>query len=367
MPATGIFLKDKIRVRKLKVWRFSQKAAWPCVLLIFFLVLLFPGQAAPADSPRFQWKFATLAPRGMGPSVQLEHLVKPRLKEVSKGDIKIIVYWSGVMGDDLGIIRKMRFGHLNGAGLTGRGVTNLSPEMSVMSLPFLFKDYGEVDYVRDKMRPDFTRFMERSGMFLFTLVDQGFDQTYSTKWDFTRAKDFQTARFLTWFGPMEEEFFKGLGSNPVPVSFSRMLSGLKDDMGDSVMGPAILVVGSQMFTVVKYANSSKIRYSPAACVIRMEDWSLLPQEYVDKYHELRADIESKFCATMRKDDKRYLIALKKYGISVVQTEETTLEIIRKKTMPMWQKLAGKIYPQKVLDQVLGHLEQYRAMENKTTP
>ncbi|MBI9073857.1 MAG: TRAP transporter substrate-binding protein DctP [Desulfatibacillum sp.] len=323
------------------------------------LFLLFAGANAFAQEPRFNWSFATIAPEGVGYAVQIKHLIKPKLEEVSQGDIRIKIFWSGVMGDDAGIIRKMRFGHLNGAGLTGSGSISLCPEMSVLSLPFLFADYDEVDYVKKNMREDFAQYMEQSGAFLFALIDQGFDQIYSTKYSFNKEEDFQAAKFLTWYGPVEEEFYRSLGNNPIPVSFPRVLPSLKEDMGDSFMGPAILVVGSTMFTMFKHVNPSFIRYSPASCVVRMEDWNSLPKEYVDAYYSLRDDIEEEICIQSRRDDKKYLVALSKYGITVTRTDPETLAIIREKVVPAWKNLEGRVYPREVLEKVTTHLEQYR--------
>ncbi|SHL12439.1 TRAP-type C4-dicarboxylate transport system, substrate-binding protein [Desulfatibacillum alkenivorans DSM 16219] len=332
-------------------------AAWAALLVLS--AFLFSAGAALGQEPRFNWKFATLAPEGVGYAVQIKHVVKPKLEEVGQGDIRIKIYWSGVMGDDAGIIRKMRFGHLNGAGLTGSGSIILCPEMSVLSLPFLFSDYDEVDYVRNNMRDDFESYMETSGAFLFAFIDQGFDQIYSKKYSFTKEEDFRAARFLTWYGPVEEEFYRSLGNNPIPVSFPRVLPSLKDDVGDSFMGPAILVVGSTMFTMFKHVNPTFIRYSPACCVIRMEDWNSLPQEYVDAYYSLRDGIENEFCVQNRRDDKKYLVALSKYGISVTRTDPETMAAIREKVKPVWKELEGRVYPPEVLEKVTTHLKHYR--------
>ena len=364
MPVDNVNILNAVCDWKSRFLPRPDKLFQQAVIIVSIALLFLACPAAYAgDSPRFKWKFATLAPKGVGYAPLIKHVLIPKLEEISHGDVEIKIYWSGVMGDDLGIIRKMRFGHLNGAGLTGGGSIKLCPEMAVLSLPFLFNNYEEVDYVKEKMRPDFVRYMENSGAFLFALIDQGFDQIYSTKWSFSQEKDFHSARFLTWYGLMEEEFFKGLGKSPVPVSFSRVLPSLQDDLGDAVMGPAILVVGSTMFTTFKYVNPVKIRYSPAACVIRMEDWKSLPNEYVDKYYDCVGEVEGKFTEAIRRDEKIYMVAFKRYGLTVARTEPEALKAIREQTLPMWEKLADKVYPKAVLDQVLVHLNEFRSRQD----
>ncbi len=339
-------------------WAHCPDAALSLAVFLFFLGFAQMAFAAGQEET-FDWKFATVAPQGVGYANQLTHLILPVVEEVSGGHIKIKVYWGGAMGEDRDIIRKMRFGHLNGAGLTGYGTTLLCPEMAVLELPFLFESYAEVDYLRNKMRPRFEEYMAKSGAFLFGWIDQDFDQIYSSKYKMNRLEDFKKARFLTWFGPLEEDLLKRLGANPIPVSVTRISPTLKEGMADSAICPAIFVVGSQIFTVIKYANPMKIRYSPAVTVIDMNDWKSLPEKYVTKYYDLRDDLESRFNYEMRRDSKKFFIAIQKYGIQEVHTSPEDLEAIKQASRPLWDKLAGHLYPRELLDSVVSTLEEFR--------
>jgi len=146
-----------------------------CVFLLLFgwIGTALADTSKPAQKPpRFYWKFGTMAPDGVGYSNQINTYVMPLVTSVSRGDVKVKVYWGGAMGDDQDIMRKMRFGYLNGAGLSGQGVTFLCPETSVLSLPFLFNDYEEVDVIVKQMGSRFESYMEKSGVFLFSWLDQ---------------------------------------------------------------------------------------------------------------------------------------------------------------------------------------------------
>ncbi|MEW5735514.1 MAG: TRAP transporter substrate-binding protein DctP [Thermodesulfobacteriota bacterium] len=318
------------------------------------------GEASGSSS--IIWKFGTVAPQGVGYANQIKRLVLPVVQEASGGAIQVKVFWGGTMGDDPEIIRKMRFGHLNGAGLTGYGATLLSPELTVLTLPFLFENENEVDFIKKNMRGVFSAAMEKSQVYLFAWIDQDFDQIYSASWPMDTLAQFPKARFLTWYGPVEEELFKMLGTKPIPVRTSDILSALDHKLGNSLIAPAIFVVGSQMFSRLNYVNPMKIRYSPAVVVVRQEDWQALPQRFKDKYFELRDGLEAAFTTEIRHENKRFLAAIKKYGITEVTVAPEELSRMKTATRPLWDKLAGRMYPRELLDQILALLSEYRAKE-----
>jgi hypothetical protein len=39
-----------------------------------------------------------------------------------------------------------------------------------------------------------------------------------------------------------------------------------------------------------------------------------------------------------------------------------IEVLKEKTRPVWDKLAGKVYSRELLDEILGSLEEYRSKD-----
>ena len=53
----------------------------------------------------------------------------------------------GIQGDEPVVIRKMRIGQLHGGGFAGPSMSQILPDILALQLPFLFRDYNEVDFV----------------------------------------------------------------------------------------------------------------------------------------------------------------------------------------------------------------------------
>ncbi|MFP4474517.1 MAG: TRAP transporter substrate-binding protein DctP [Desulfatibacillaceae bacterium] len=307
------------------------------------------------------WKIASLAPKGMGWANQVNNMVVPWFEETTNDVLRLKVYFGGIMGTDEDYLEKMRIGQLQGAGLTGRGANLACPEFSVVGLPFLFKNYKEVDYIKDKMFTTFEYFFEQNGYKLVLWIDQDFDQIYSTKWRFDNLADFRKAKFQTWYGPQEEAMLKALGADPIPMDPTKVPTAMREGTIDSNIGPALFQVGSQMFAVSRYVNTIKIRYAPAIIIVTMDAWNQLPRQYQRKLWEKRADVQEMFSEATRRDNEKSLEAMIGYGVQPVELTEENRQEIRERAMTVYDDLSGELYPRELLMELGRFLADYRGV------
>ncbi|WP_028313928.1 TRAP transporter substrate-binding protein DctP [Desulfatibacillum aliphaticivorans] len=334
-----------------------KKAVLLCVFSALIAAAFVPG--ANAEEQQTYWKFATLAPDGVGWAKQIKIHVLPAVEEVTDGSIKIKIYWGGVMGDDEDIIKKLRIGQLDGVGLSGQGVTLACKPMSVVELPFLFRSWEEVDYIKEKMRAQFDQLLADDGYMALAWNDQDFDQMYSTKSPLANLDDFRAAKFITWYGPVEEALLTNLGAYPVKVNVPEAATSVRQGIVDAAIAPAAFVVGSQLYAKIPYVNPIKVRYSPSLILLSMDVWEDLPDEYKEEFFKRRPDVEKKYCEAVRKDNEKSLAALIKYGLKETKMTEEDFAIVRERATAIWDELAGEEYPEEVLEEVKGHLADYR--------
>lgn len=316
--------------------------------------------AGDSQTPLKRYKLATIAPKGVGWAVHYENLVLPVVRELAGDDFDVKVFWGGAMGDDEEILNKMRKGFLQGAGLSGQGATQACPAMSVVELPFLFDNYDEVDYVKEKMTPVFEALFRQNGFYLFAWCDQDFDIIISKGVSFTRLEDFKDVRFMTWYGPLEEKLLTNLGADLVPLDIPEIAPAAQTGKYKAAIGPAAFVLGAQMHNVVRNINPCKIRYSPSVDLLTNAAWDAVPQATKESYFKRREALMKKFNAKVREDNERSLQALYTYGMKKDEFSPSELRRIKAATRHIGTDLAGKLYSRALLDELLQHLEDYRA-------
>jgi TRAP-type C4-dicarboxylate transport system substrate-binding protein len=313
----------------------------------------------------YVYKMGTLAPDGVGWAALIKEIVNPGILNVTNGQVKLDWYYGGTMGDDLDILAKMRNGQLHGGGFSGQGVVMACPEMALMQLPFLFHDYDEVEYVYSKLRPRIGQWFEKRGYHLIVLAEQDFDQLYSTKIEIKTPEDFRKSRVLTWYGPLEERSLKALGASPLPIRVPEVAASIRTGVCDTFISPAIWAVGTQMYTVMKYLNPMRIRYSPAAGLITLSAWNQIPKEMQVAIDNFAMSIEKDFRQKVRVGNEKCLKAMYKYGMKEVKMTPAEIDVLKKRLVPLWDEFAEKgYYSNADLAEVKGYLAEFRSKKRK---
>lgn len=334
-----------------------------CCLVIFMLQLTLSASYSNAARAKYHLKMATMAPKSVGWARHIRNIMHPAIKKVTDGNVKLKWYWGGVMGDDRDYVQKMQIGQLDGAALSGQGVVLACPEMAVVELPFMFNNYEEVDYIRKVMRDEFDQIASQNGYKIFVWADQDFDQIYSVRYEMIQLSDFKKARILTWYGDLEMALLSKLGADPIPVTVPEIASSIRQGIVDTFIAPSVWLIGSQMYTIMKYVNPLKIRYSPAAAFVTLKSWNKLPKKYQNNLLTLRDTAAVQFCNKCREDSIKAYQAMLKYGIKESKMTSSVLTDLKSQTKKIWYDLAGKKYQRKTLDRLIEHLENYRKNNN----
>ncbi len=332
--------------------------------LLSVLALLMVGVspvANAADEP-IKFKIATLAPDGTSWMDNM-YDVLGHIEGNSPVPVDFVVYSGGVMGDEPDMVRKLKFGQIQFVGVSVTGLSMLVPEIMVMSMPFMFKNYDEVDYVFKKMLPVFQAKARERGYILFGISDAGFFDLYS-KNRIESADDIANQRVWTWnANPMDIPEKEALGITGHPVGAPEVLTSLQTGLLDTAFVAPVPVVAFQWHTLFKYYYPIRIRYETGGLVASAKVLDKMPAAKRDKFVAVLNDAAETwvrpFTLQTRKDEQETIAALKEFGIQEVNWPESELEKMKTKTRVVWDGAAEKYFSKEILDQVIGHLADYR--------
>ncbi|MFP4477099.1 MAG: TRAP transporter substrate-binding protein DctP [Desulfatibacillaceae bacterium] len=320
-----------------------------------------PGTAGAQARVKYKWRLGTLAPRGVGYAVAVEEILLPDLNEACNGELGFKVYWGGVLGDDRDHLNQMKIGKLHGAGLSGQGSFIACPETVALGLPFLFSSFEEIDHIKRKMIDTIDGLFMDRGMKILAWVDQDFDQTYSIRKPLKSLADFEEVQFVNWMGRLEHDLLNRMECELVEQPDVGRIAGMfRDGEIEAGVAPAIWMVGAQLYSVVKYVNPLRFRYTPVFVVVTTDAFNELPPDYRHAIEDVRLGIGQRFCDRTRLETKRCLQAMFDYGVTEVESSEEDVRDIRRRITPLWYELAGDIYPPELLDELLDHLAAYRS-------
>ena len=98
-------------------------------------------------------KIGTLAPKSSPWGKVFETWIKA-VNEKSSGNLELQFFYNGSQGDEDGMVGKIKSGQLDGAAVTGVGLSKVYKPILALQMP-LFTSWSKLDKARDAMKADF--------------------------------------------------------------------------------------------------------------------------------------------------------------------------------------------------------------------
>ena len=340
----------------------KKRAKKKSLITLFLSVTLFcfTGISEADPGKTIILKMANNGPDGLAVTNYLNKDVTRALETATNGEVTFSWYNGGIMGTDEDWIAKMHIDQLQGAALDGSGVDKAVPETGIIQLPFLFNNSDEVVYVKERLRERLDDLFEEKGYRLLNLPQQAWDEVFSTKRAVRTPEDFARVRFVAYGGSVQFELLKSLGANPIPISLPEANSSIRSGICNGIVIPSLWYVGSQLYSLGGYVTPSNLRYVLAAVVLTEEAWNRIPEKNRQPILDAMLEYEPGITRSMAGANENCLQAMIKYGIKEVKLTPGEIEVLKKNTRPVWDKLSGKAYSRELLDEILEALEEYRS-------
>jgi TRAP-type C4-dicarboxylate transport system substrate-binding protein len=282
-----------------------------CLLLALGFLICgdsFTGQAGAEAT--HQLRIATLAPR-QSPLGDIYQTFKTGMKEATDGQVHVKMYYGGVAGDEITVVRKMRVGQLDGALITSTGLSALVRQVLVMEAPGLIRSYPELDAVREDLAPQLEALFDKAGYKLVAWGDAGKTRIFS-KHKIFGPSDLQKVRPWVWRDSATmRAFIKAAGANGVLLNLPEVYSGLQTGIIDTVIASSVGVLAFQWHTKLKTMAKQAGGIVTGAFVIRNDHLATLPQAARDYLEEVSGETEARLRVEGRKIDDEAAVTLSK--------------------------------------------------------
>ena len=279
-----------------------------CALLL--LILLLPAAQA---QEAYVLKFATLAPQGSTWMNIIADWAKKVEKE-SQGRLSFKLYPGGVSGDEPDVLRKIRFGQLHGGAMTGHGIGYIYSPARVLEIPFLFRDYAEVDHVRAQLMPEIREGFRKNGFELLGWMEVGFVQLFSQTPIYS-LDDMRKRRIWLWQGdPLGQAFFAASGISPVSLPITEVYTSLSTGLIDTTIAPPLGAIALQWFTKTSYMTDIPVMDGIGGMLVTRKFFDALPPNLQQLLRRSGEEASIRLIAETRRDNQKSLAVLKQNGI-----------------------------------------------------
>lgn len=328
--------------------------------LVLLLAATFSSTAGAADK---QLRIGTVAPNN-----SLYHRQLMELGEVWRaaqgGSAKYLVYPDGSQGGEAELARRMRIGQLQGALLSVVGLREIEPSISALqNLPLLFKNWDEVDYVREKMRPAIEKKFLDKGFVVLAWGDAGWVRFFS-KEVATRPGDYKKMKFFAWGAESEQQdIMKSLGYTPVPLETSDILPAMQTGMINVVPSTPYFALASQVYTMAPHML--EINWAPivGAFVVTQKAWEEMSPAVQAAMRSASDKAGVQLRTKARQEVTEAVDAMSKRGLIINRPNPAQLREWSELAEQLYPRIRGVMVPADTFDEVFFHLKAFRASQS----
>jgi len=315
-----------------------------------------PVAAQAEDGETTTLKVASLAPENSSWAKAFERMGREIAKKTD-GAVELKLYPGGVMGDEPAMVRKMRTGQLDGAAVTNVGLGQIEKKVLILQLPLLFKNWDEVDYVRDKMSSTFEGMLDEAGFTLLTWGDVGFNYVFS-KQKIQTPDDIKGTKAWVWESdPIMNAIMDVANVNAVPLAVTDVLPSLSTGVIDTFTNSPYGAVSLQWYTRAEYVTNLKLSVVVGGLVMTNESMEKLSDEHREIVKSVADEQGQKMLTQIREDNRAAIGTIQEAGVEVVPPEKMSKwKSIAEKTR---EALTGELYPKSLIEKIEKHLEEFR--------
>lgn len=258
----------------------------------------------------------------------------------TNGRYKIQNFYASALGNEREAIEAVQLGTLDLAMSSTGPVPNFLPELAILDIPFLFRDYAHARAVLDgPIGQEMLEKFEPIGIKALAWGENGFRHMTNSKVPVRTPEDLKGLKMRTMENPIHMQAYKGFGIIPTPMAISEVFTALQQGTVDGQENPISVIQSWKFEQVQKYLTLTGHVYSPAFLMMNKGLWDGLSDE--DKQHFLEA---AKVAVKANRDridhdEKNGVAHLRSHGMEVI--EDVDRSAFQKALEPVFAELSKK--------------------------
>ena len=293
---------------------------------------------------RYSWPLATASPEDTVTQIFAEKFAA-EVADLSNGKMKIQVYANSTLGGDRDLLETCADGDIPFV------VQNTAPQVSFMSdlavfdLPCVF---DTLDQCRAKIDdPEFYSLISNvytdGGYHLLGMADQGF-RVMSTNKEVNSLADFKGQKIRTMENSYHLAFWKALGANPTPMTFSEVYIGLQQHTIDAQENPYEVIVSNRLYEQQDYVVETNHLPHLISLIVNDDFFKDLPEDEQDIMTKA-AKLATEYAR--EQSDARIadrVATIEESGTEIITLSAETRKEIRKASESVYKTIEDSISP-----------------------
>jgi TRAP-type C4-dicarboxylate transport system substrate-binding protein len=277
-------------------------------------------------------------PKGNPWAMQIERLVKD-VDEESKGEIKIQTFLASQLGSEQDTVQQVARGRIDMGGFSSGSAALVLPEITLLTMPFYFRDTAELDCVLDTalLKPVTEAFAKKGVQFLGWSEVGSID--FFGKKPFVTPNELNNAKAAIYANKTQVIFYGAMGANVNPLGLPEWIPAFQTGMADVVMTTITYGLPSGLTKVAPVVSRIGAVDSPGVTLMNKAVYDKLSKEQQSVL--IRASDRNP-AARLRAEVRGFESTLfgmhEKAGGQIVVATQEQRELWRKATEPLYAQI-----------------------------
>jgi len=222
-------------------------------------------------------------------------------------------------------------------------VPNFVPEVRILDVPFLFRDYAHARQVLDgPIGQSLLKKFDAKGIKALAWGENGFRHMTTSKHAINGPDDLKGLKIRTMENPVHIQAYKAFGLNPTPMAFSELFTALQQGTVDGQENPLSVITASKFDQVQKHLTLTGHVYSPAVFLMNKAVFDKLSKEDQANFLEAAKEGAAANRARVDADEANSVENLRAKGMQVVtHIDKTKFQRVLTSTYATFEKQLGK--------------------------
>lgn len=242
-------------------------------------------------------------------------------KEVEKrtnGRYKIQTFYASSLGAEREATEAVQLGTQELTFTSTGPIPNFVPEVKILDVPFLFRDYAHARGVLDgPIGQEMLKKFDAKGIKALAWGENGFRHMTNSKRSVDEPADLKGLKMRTMENPVHVQAYKGFGILPTPMAFSEVFTALQQGTVDGQENPLSVITSAKFEQVQKHLSLTGHVYSPGVLLMNKGSFDKLSAADKQAFMEAAKEAVKANRARVDADEKIAVESLRSKGMQVV--------------------------------------------------
>jgi tripartite ATP-independent transporter DctP family solute receptor len=242
--------------------------------------------------------------------------------------------------DERASIEAVQLGTLDVTNTSTGPVSNFVPEVGIVDIPFLFRDYDHARRVLDgPIGQEILAKFPSKGIIALAWTENGFRHLTNSRRAVVKPDDVKGLKVRTMQNPVHIQAFQSIGVQPTPMAFSELFTSLQQGVVDGQENPIPVILSSKFSQVQKHLSLTGHVYSPSLLLMSPRLWNSLSEADKTNFREAAKAGSAAQRKKVNDDESAGVAQLRSEGMEVVTNVDG--QAFRSAMTPVWSEFSKK--------------------------